>query len=604
MGASTDFPWQRFRAAQEYLYALKPWWRRFGNKIKWVAIETPPPPGFTHAATSFVGTNLNVYVDRNFVIQSPLHIISGRIEHDLQMVVRKVHSRLPNTNPDQSVQRNMAFELEINSAMMEELRANGLDTPIKGMQLSRLLKNSSLFTPKDMEKWSVTSWPKLGESAILPETIGLPPELSAEEYFRILDQQDREDQLDQLYDSGEDVVADSESNDPGTESKQQDEPAPQESGEQDQTQPDQEENQQGQNASNEDGSGASSQSDSPNDPDGFNQSSESGNNQNSDSQQEPQEDDSPDSADGQSGQSGGDGDQLNAMQMISAMMDADPLLDWDGRDQSYLNNDQGADQEVNEYEMNQALSEVAEDIMGDSGSLGFGLEPGNSIVKWTQTNLIKKSENWQNRLSACMTRNLSSAKIDGATDFSYSVPNPNQHMDAPILMGMHDYAPTLYIVLDVSGSMMNVMGQALSTLRDIVRSMSMRYEVDTTWITIDSKVRDVGRSINIDQKTVRRIVNEQGFGGTEIKYLLMDVVEGKFRWKGRLHRKPDMLLVITDCGFLWPWVYKKPKTSTRVIVASTRPHDLVTNTKGRVDFPNWIGPKNRNFVHIMADRGI
>src|SRR5699024_11412516 len=45
LGMVEGFPWDRLQAAQKLLYTIKPWWARFGGRMKIVPIDIPAPPG-------------------------------------------------------------------------------------------------------------------------------------------------------------------------------------------------------------------------------------------------------------------------------------------------------------------------------------------------------------------------------------------------------------------------------------------------------------------------------------------------------------------------------------------------------------------------------
>lgn len=606
VGAYSQFPHSRFKAAQEYLYALKPWWRRFGESIRWVPISVPPPPGHDYGAVTESKPNLVVFIDSGFAASAPLHVVAGAVERELQKLVRKTYARLTYVPESKSIQRNVAFELEINSTIAQEAEQN--DISVLGIEyVHKILSTSYGFTNDDYQRWGVTDYPNIDKHAFLPSQFGFPEGLSAEDYFRLIENPEPEEE-EGLQDGDNSQSGSGEQNDE-SEPDQGSEQQSGESGEQEQQEGqddpqsgEEDVSESGQQESVSDGSVTSEESEpeseSGSSTGGNSSSDERGESQSETEQGDQQETEGRPSDHNETSQDDSQQDSnmtQSPSEMIEEMMMDDPAIDWLARDHDL---DEPDDlEELNEYQIDDALEEAADDICEADGSIGFGLKPGNGSVEWTQIHIRKRVKSWQGQLMSLMSASITSAKMQGSADFSYSVRNPNQPKFGPVLMGVHDYAPTVYIVLDTSGSMQSSMSRALSSFRDIVKTVSGKYGVPVTWITIDNTVRDVGTTLNLDDTLVQR-VTRSGFGGTRLKDTLSDLAKGKFQWERKRYQKPDMIVILTDCGFMWPWTAKRP-SGTKVIVASTQPIEFVKSERiMRLDFPRWITEKSGNFIYI------
>lgn len=644
------FPWNRVNAASRYLYAIKPWWSSFGRRMKIVPINVPEVRDGSFGGLTSTDKNLSLYVDRQFALNAPLHLVSGAIEHSLQNHVRNVWSRMSWMNDDDRESYfNLCVDLEINSAIRSETDMMNMDL------VRRVILGSSQFSERELDMWNVTAPPGLDQDGWQPSMLDMPEGKSAETYYRIIKDRnlnpednsgegDQEEQEESAKSESEpedsDSSEDDQSDNSETEESDSDSDASDDEAEDDrdneESQSDEsadEENEDSSGDSEGDGSGEnedesepSAQSDSESE-DGEDDIEEDSEPSESDSSSSPSEEDedsesssdsetdqssgtsnsesgSPSDSDSQSqsqsqesGQSGTESTSGNSVDdQIEKMAVENPLLRWwmqelpQGDEPEWMDTSERKESDRVTEEMLKEFSEdVAEAAMGSAQ--GFSLKPGSSILDLSLVQLERSGVRWtsviEKRLDAC----LSSVKTMGGADLSYSVRNPNQGRRGPVLMGMHAWAPKIYVLIDVSGSMRNDLGSVMGTFSEIVRTTLSRYGDAVTWISVDAAVVDVDSTFRFSSEERERIGT--GFGGTALGPTLEELIDGKFVWERKRHPKPDLLVVLTDCMFSWPRMKQtRLKSPTKVVVASTKNWDEVSHR-----IPEWVDAK-RDFVRV------
>lgn len=230
-----------------------------------------------------------------------------------------------------------------------------------------------------------------------------------------------------------------------------------------------------------------------------------------------------------------------------------------------------------------ALKELAEDIEKDMAD-GCGLTPGEEVVGFSTTILERGKVKWEKALANILARTIGDTKIHGLQDYSYNVRNRNQQETGPVLMGMYDTDPSIFVVIDTSGSMENFIGESLGAFSDVLLRTAATSGAEVGWASVSVGVVDAGVDLALSEDMARDFV--LGLGGTDIGETIKQVSSGKFVWKGRRFERPDILIVITDCQWTWPYPNNRTFPSdTHIIVASVVDWD---EAWGYFKRPRWL----------------
>ena len=295
------------------------------------------------------------------------------------------------------------------------------------------------------------------------------------------------------------------------------------------------------------------------------------------------------------------------MEMAEEMMNASPELAWMADDLTSPKNpseppwspdEQDQKPGLGSADQAEAREELAEKIktLMPGGSALDSKEGMKDITDWADKEKKRSPGHWTNRLMKLASNAADSAAIEGSSDLTYSKRNPNQQQIGPILMGMLDYSPTIYTLNDQSYSMVQNAGllRAAQTYLDLTKAMFSRYGDTSLWIGVDTEVRYVGKPKS--PRTIHRSELPMLFamGGTDFEDVIEDLVSGKFRYEGKRYKKPDLLVINTDCKFEWPWPeLRRPPRGTKILVCSVIPLE-----KARNWLPPWIGPQHNNFIEV------
>ena len=240
-----------------------------------------------------------------------------------------------------------------------------------------------------------------------------------------------------------------------------------------------------------------------------------------------------------------------------------------------------------------AMQELAEDILQAQSSGGMGICPGDMILDMAEDIVRKGSISWESAWSQAMAHSVGEYNIMGGQDLSYSVRNPNQQNIGPIMMGMYDTQPTISVMLDMSGSMTGFLNDSLGTFADIVFTSIAGSGEPVRWITVDMVVNGVGEAHSIDDINLDKSKITRGFGGTDVGGAIEELVSGNLTWEGKVIDEPDILPIVTDCMFMWPWKNMKNTPCTaKILVASMLPWKQVEKF-----LPDWV-VENENWFYI------
>jgi len=677
------FPYDRVKAAQRYLFAVKPWWGRFAGHLTLVPTYTPPAPGQQWGSIPSTDAEMRLYVDRTFALTAPLHYIAGALENVYRHHTHGTWDRLRSLDPDDwRAYANIAFNLEINSAIDAEQRTLTLDRVYHGIQ------KSPVFSQGDFNRWQVTAPPGLDDEGWSPRVMELPEGLAAEEYVRVLKSsaQQYEDQEDALSDEGEDADDEADSrgqadaqdssgdqqglnnegadgagsdqderddfdivrdtgegaededaaSETGSESASGDETGDQEgdsnTGEGSEQPGDEGSGDEGQSADGDSSPGEGQQGegsegegqDSSSEGDAESQGEGDGSGADSDSGatgtgSEGVPGEGSESAPGgdpsnmQEGQPGGaDGTPVEGAgrplasaevgERMEQLMDEghndlwaaqidnpdDPLSE-----PAWKPDEVNNEAPISPTERAEAYAQLEEDVRVavDRGAM----EPGSSgtaqLVKWAAEYRKARGMNWDSKLDRIFTAGFTSARAKGQSDLSYSVRNPNQQPLGPILPGLHSYAPEVGILQDVSASMRSNgrMANAMSVFTDVMGAILGKWGTKTMWVAADTIIRDVGTDSSWSDLLQERW--SYGFGGTDFSDVMDLMMTGRVAWNGRKYPKLDLIVVATDCEFVWPEV--RPRTRARIIVVN-----VGTEASAERYLPDWI---NRATEYVRVE---
>jgi predicted metal-dependent peptidase len=184
---------------------------------------------------------------------------------------------------------------------------------------------------------------------------------------------------------------------------------------------------------------------------------------------------------------------------------------------------------------------------------GQGSLPGHWL-DWAER-VLEPRVDWRRRLAAAVRRALGDAA--GAVDYSYSRPSRRQAcLGSIVAPALRRPTPAVVVVVDTSGSMLNLLGLALAEVGGILRASGLKDGVRV--LSVDAAVQASRRVWRPEQ------VELLGGGGTDLRTGLAAAQ--------RSH--PDVV-VLTD-GYT-PWPQHAPD-HWRVIIA-----DLVGNPR----LPDW-----------------
>lgn len=661
-----QFPWEKVDAAKRYLYLVKPWWARFGERLKIVPVYQPPPEGKPYGAITSTDGGFRLYIDTGFASWAPLHLLAGAIEHEFQHHTRDSWNRLTWLSLDEWREwANIAFDLEINSAIEHECKLIDMG------KVRALAEKSSVFVEYELDFWSVTEPPGLGEEGWLPRLMGLPDRLSAEEYLKTLQMAKQDppppppspedeggggddggdggesgdqDEDESSSQGGSNGSSDSEGSENGSDDADGDgEGAPSEDsdGEEGDSNPDDD--------SSEDDAREDGESDKPSDDGDGERANDSDGETGSDAERpddsagdpgepgQPEGDEEGEEGDGdesepgdpsdsadRGSQPGGDGDQQrpgaggtpkpspaadapagDAASLAEAFAELSGTGDrrmWSAelanpKDElikpAWKPDDRHNEKALDRASVEGALIELEEDIRqcAKDGNDVFGLHPGANMLQWAAKRRRVRGVDWQSKLNRLLSSNFNSAKTHGASDLSYAVRNPNQPEFGVILQGLHDYAPNITVIQDVSGSMIanDGLNKAMSAFTDLCSKVLGRFNSPVTWVTVDAGIIDVGKASSWTKHQQKRW--SYGFGGTDIAPAIEQVMTGKLVWDGRKYPKADLTVISTDCIFEWPT--RRPIRNGRLLVVSVEP-DLRKLDKF---LPSWLD-RRRELVVI------
>lgn len=218
-------------------------------------------------------------------------------------------------------------------------------------------------------------------------------------------------------------------------------------------------------------------------------------------------------------------------------------------------------------DLEDAIRNTLAEILTDD-PLGIGLESdaeNPDLLSIAARDARYERRDFRSRLQRKVSSAVQSARVAGSADTSLAVRNPHQPVLGPIMPGEFDYAPTVYCLQDVSGSMSGPYAKAAGrVLENVLEDVALQFGSNITWITADFRVRDISEiSLWSDPNawTFRAVG-----GSTDLSYIAADIVAGQLVHEGKKYRAPDVMVMITDGAFSWPQT--RPKSKSRWVVVT------------------------------------
>lgn len=647
------FPWDKVDAAKRYLYLVKPWWSRYAEAYPIVPVSARTFGAERFGMTTSTDISGRIYVDRQFALAAPLHLLSGSIEHEILHHVKDTWNRMSYLSEEEwEAYANIGMDLEINSILQAE------NASLHYEKIREKARSSSMFSIVDMQKWNVSASPGLGDDAWLPSRIELPESLSAERYVGLLRSSDALGGDEAQDDDG---LADGESEDGSSASEEQQNDNQAESeGDADHAREHAEDTDQSEGESASDGNEESDSVDAEQDnvrgddatePDAS-ESSES--DQESDSQQSPSSSsEAPERAESDDNASdAAEHDNAAASDAERDSERADDVSDDDAdnaasneneeerQSDAQASSDQGQpsaetaekveelrssgltkyqarslsnpsddftephwkpdDDEIGNGMSSFAQSEAEKMLLEDleafaeqEGGNDFGLGEGGTpqyLEDWADTYKRKHGLNWETHFARLLNAQMNSAKIKGQSDLSMSVRNPHQPPIGVVLPGLHDYTPDIYVLQDVSGSMRH--DNRIQRSMDVFADLASK-----AFGRFGAETTWITADMKIEAvgkaSSWRNFADQPfqwTFGGTDLGTTIEQIATKGFTHERRRYPKPDLLILATDCGFRWP--ERRPKNSCRLLVL-----DLDAERSERF-LPEWL---NRRTEYVAVD---
>lgn len=197
---------------------------------------------------------------------------------------------------------------------------------------------------------------------------------------------------------------------------------------------------------------------------------------------------------------------------------------------------------------------------------GRGIVPAGMVL-WAE-DYLTPTYDWRKELAARLIRSLS--HLPGREDYTYRRPSRRheQRRGGPLIPGLVvPEPPRVDAIVDTSGSMADVIGNALAETEGILRNRA-----NTRVLFCDADVYDPQRGRSAKHLTV------MGGGGTDMRVAMKRSAD--------LRPRSDIQIVITDMGT--PWPAKPYRPQQKVIIVGCTPEPTPEDQR-----PGWA-----KYVHV------
>lgn len=248
-------------------------------------------------------------------------------------------------------------------------------------------------------------------------------------------------------------------------------------------------------------------------------------------------------------------------------------------------------------EVEEATNALAEDVMEyeKNPQIPTLHVSSGSFTSWADVKTRKSKQSWKKLLPRILTSVSGKAAAAGLGDLSFSKRNPNQTDDMPLMMGFITYPPNVTILIDSSPSMQIHSKKTMSEFTALVGKFFARYGEPITVVVADSGIKDAFSAVSINANTKRAIKKTYHGSSANFGDTVEQILKKGASFRGRNFPKPDILVILTDCEFLWPMMEKSklPGKYADVIVVSTNEYDSIKDI-----LPKWV-KEEKNFVYAI-----
>lgn len=248
-------------------------------------------------------------------------------------------------------------------------------------------------------------------------------------------------------------------------------------------------------------------------------------------------------------------------------------------------------------EVEEATNALAEDVMEyeKNPQIPTLHVSSGSFTSWATVKTHKSKQSWKKLLPRILTSVSGKAAAAGLGDLSFSKRNPNQTDDMPLMMGFITYPPNVTILIDASPSMQMHSGKTMSEFTALVGKFFARFGEPITVIVADSGIKDAFSAVSINANAKRAIKKTYHGSSANFGDTVEQIIKKGASFRGRNFPKPDILVILTDCEFLWPMMEKSklPGKYADVIVVSTNEYDSIKDI-----LPKWV-KEGKNFVYAI-----
>lgn len=274
-------------------------------------------------------------------------------------------------------------------------------------------------------------------------------------------------------------------------------------------------------------------------------------------------------------QEGGEPGSSSAADLVNDQINSSPRSSWMARGELDSEVPVGAEEKedggLDAREIQELEKDFAYEVLNARDQVATGQRAldgaSDTLVNWAGYIARRTGVNWQNQFSEITNDTVTAVKSMGMTDLSIQKRNPNQPQIGPIMLGLEGYDPKGFILVDVSGSMEPFLSLVLDSVSEIVESAFASTSVPLTWVAADAGVVNVGETRTPESvyKSVRRFG-----GGTNFAHVIEDLVDGSLSWNGEALPSPDILFIISDGQFDWPWKEEQePPMGTQIVFVQT-----------------------------------
>lgn len=242
-------------------------------------------------------------------------------------------------------------------------------------------------------------------------------------------------------------------------------------------------------------------------------------------------------------------------------------------------------------EIVEAEEQLVEDYQATAWLFGDKEDSPGGLNQWIVTNRKASKISWEQTFARLLNAAATSARVQGQSDLSFMVRNPHQPAIGVVLPGLHDYAPKIYVIIDISASMKRSSGMraAIDIFEEMVRSVLNRFGTEVIWVSADQEIRNVGRVTTWRDDMEAKFVFS--FGGTDLYEIIEETALKGLTWEGKRYPKPDLVVAITDCIFAWS--DKRPRSAAKLLVVDC--DEIADRSENFI--PSWL---NRRTEYVKV----